>query len=314
MTVVLLTAWILISAEHSPAQGGVTFHATAAQWTAALYCAPTTAFPFTASNVALASEVSLPPSCTAAPISYGRWLTFNRAATGLATDFVFDASPPGNSACYLCNPERIGACGDTEHDWSFSFGGGAPVFGVALWGLSGALNQYTLIVRGPGGATLASQALASSGSFVGVVSDQPITTLFMDDTSSPGGVVVEGITFATDNGLRSVSPGCGTSTITACGNAVLGGSVSFQLGALQGLGFMVLGFTPGSQPVCTGCTVGMGPGVSTEFTSTYMVFVPPNPALRGTRLYCQGLDLLAAGGCLQPMPLTLTQTIRLTVQ
>ena len=103
---------------------------------------------------------------------------------------------------------------------------------------------------------------------------------------------------------------CGPTTITPIGNPGLGGSVTFTVGAVTGFPFVGFGFTPLAVPFC-GCTVGHEWAVAATGPAVTLS-IPAVPALVGSQVHAQGLDLFGTGGCADPL-LTVTDTITLTI-
>ncbi|MBL8731978.1 MAG: hypothetical protein JNN13_06380 [Planctomycetes bacterium] len=110
--------------------------------------------------------------------------------------------------------------------------------------------------------------------------------------------------------LERSAHGCGATTIHVTGHPEIGNVIEFTLGNTTGFPLVGFGLTNISVPFCA-CTIGHEWAVAI-FGNTVQLPVPPNPTLIGMQVLTQGMDLLGAGGCADPL-LTLTDTITLTL-
>ena len=74
-------------------------------------------------------------------------------------------------------------------------------------------------------------------------------------------------------------------------------------------------------PVIPGCACTLGHDFSLlvgtplpPAAAADALLIPNNPALVGTAVLAQGLDLFAPGGCTSPLDFTLTDYFRFTIQ
>lgn len=152
-------------------------------------------FDFTASNVALANEMSGLPT-NGAWIAGVQTLTFSSLNTGLSFDFAFNSEMEDQDIWYANS--RLGASRSTEHDWSVTFPTGAYCVGLTdlIYGSSG--TDYIRIYDTNEQLIFTSQGIPFSGSgyFFGIVSDVAIGRILYDNSSSSGGAALGGIIVA----------------------------------------------------------------------------------------------------------------------
>lgn len=113
--------------------------------------------------------------------------------------------------------------------------------------------------------------------------------------------------------LSAQATGCGTATMVASGQPNLGGSVSFRIDNEVGIPFLWIGLPLGA-PLCppAACTIG-ATFESIVLGDTLQATIPCDPTLRGGTVLIQGGDFGGAGGCPQPLQLSLTDTIQATI-
>ena len=153
-------------------------------------------FDFTASNVALANEMSGPPT-NGTWINGVQTLTFSSGNTELSFDFAFKSEMESQDIWYANS--RLGASRSSEHDWSVTFTTGAYCVGLTdlIYGSTSG-TDYIRIYDTNEQLIFTSQGIPFSGSgyFFGIVSDVAIGRILYDNSSSSGGAVLGGIIVA----------------------------------------------------------------------------------------------------------------------
>ena len=186
---------VLVSSSLASAQ--VSFHTDEDDWVVALHCAFVDDFAFTPDNVALASEVALPPTSCAQQL--GQSIQFLQAATGFAVSFQYRADFGTHKVCYVCD-DSIGACGPAEHDARFELTEGWTCAGFAFRS-QGSHAQYLVRVYDANDVELGSFQPTGDEPFIGAVSSVPIRTIRLDDNDVPGGLSISEILVAQLGGV-----------------------------------------------------------------------------------------------------------------
>lgn len=109
-------------------------------------------------------------------------------------------------------------------------------------------------------------------------------------------------------------PGCGSPTLTATGVPAIGNTIVLQLSGAVGLPFLLLGLPASPTTVCAGCSLGLQQSSMTSlFTTSHAITVPPWASLIGVRFGAQGFDALAPGGCTTAVPFRLGNQLTITL-
>lgn len=179
LTVVIVVSTCFVLVED--AKSAITLFTDEATWLSHTSFSSYASLPFTAANVVLADEVTLPP--TVSPAYLGPQLTFQSGNTGLPFDFVFRAEAPATQVYHRI--DKLLAGPHWEHDWSINFGAGQPVYeiGLVLTGHDWPPTFYKVY------DTSNSEMATFSGSpvFLGIVSDIEIGRILFDDPPTAGG-------------------------------------------------------------------------------------------------------------------------------
>ncbi|MBL8748471.1 MAG: hypothetical protein JNK78_04875 [Planctomycetes bacterium] len=139
---------------------------------------------------------------------------------------------------------------------------------------------------------------------------------------SPWTTIVPSLTNARFRGVRRISLpsnsarfpiGCGAANIKVTGNAELGTNMFVSM-TNSAFGFSLLGYGlfPAFFPFCGSCTIAHEWTVIVGATD-HTLTIAPSWATLGLPIYAQGADLLAPGGCADPL-LTLTDAVGFTIQ
>ena len=112
--------------------------------------------------------------------------------------------------------------------------------------------------------------------------------------------------------ISRIPHGCGPTSIVPSGTGAIGTTLTTTIGNTTGVPFVGYGFVLFPSPVCALCTIGHEWGV-VQFGSTSNFGIPNNVAFAGLVVGIQGADLLGSGGCATPGPVTLTDTLAVTL-
>ncbi|MBL8899148.1 MAG: hypothetical protein JNM84_16030, partial [Planctomycetes bacterium] len=97
------------------------------------------------------------------------------------------------------------------------------------------------------------------------------------------------------------------------GTPGLGASIGLQMTGTSSFASLFLGFAPLAVPLCASCTLGTTLDIVLSGTTFPPFAIPCDPLLVGGRIYAQGFDLGSPGGCTSPLPLRLSDTLRITI-
>lgn len=111
--------------------------------------------------------------------------------------------------------------------------------------------------------------------------------------------------------FQTLTHGCGAAGIAYTGNATIGTLTTFSLTNATSVPVLFLSATLLATPLCPGCTLGPNPDVLVP-GSTLPLAIPNNRSLMGARIYVQGADVNATGGCSAPR-MTVTNTVVMTI-
>jgi subtilisin-like proprotein convertase family protein len=173
----------------------------------------------TATNVALANEVAAPPT---ANLSVGSPLTFLATTAGLPFSFTLDALQPGGWMVYWdqslpgwdgtlsigdVNPSGCDDC-YADDDFELSFDPTSNIYGVGfylvdnnfesgekiyVYGASGLLAECG---GGPDPCVILPADSGAAGSFIGVIADEPITSIRFDENAGGDDIAIRDLSFA----------------------------------------------------------------------------------------------------------------------
>ncbi|MBK9386120.1 MAG: hypothetical protein IPN34_15010 [Planctomycetes bacterium] len=114
--------------------------------------------------------------------------------------------------------------------------------------------------------------------------------------------------------ITTTPTGCGGLGLqVASGAPRLGSSIGFELTSSSGFASLFLGFAPLALPLCASCTLGTTLDIVLSGLALPPLAIPCDPLLVGGRIYVQGIDLGSLGGCAAPLPLRLSDTLRVTI-
>ncbi len=162
---------------------------------------------------------------------------------------------------------------------------------------------------------------AATTTLVSIVDTGPTSTV-NSLLVSPANTAFRGVRLLTKpSTIQRFPAACGTTGITMSGNGELGTTVRTTLRNPVGFPFVGYGLTQIGLPVIPGCACTLGHDFSLlvgtplpPAAAADALLIPNNPALIGTAVLAQGLDLFAPGGCTSPLDFTLTDYFRFTIQ
>ncbi|MCI0585977.1 MAG: hypothetical protein L0323_03940 [Planctomycetes bacterium] len=112
---------------------------------------------------------------------------------------------------------------------------------------------------------------------------------------------------------RATACGAPSPTLTATGLPALGGSVAFVLGGVTGAPVLWVGL-PVSAPLCAPGACLLGASLSIVLPVDSIAFdIPCDPTLAGGAASVQGANLFGPGGCLLPLPFSVSDTIDISL-
>lgn len=135
--------------------------------------------------------------------------------------------------------------------------------------------------------------------------------------TSPSGTAFRGLRYLAlpSNTLRFPAACGGSADLKIQGNAEIGTDVRTTVTTPSGLPAIVYGLAPAFLPIDPSCSCFFGASLDVlVFGSTSTLSLPNVPGLIGLRLFTQGADLLAPGGCNSPLPITVTDYFTFVVQ
>jgi hypothetical protein len=135
--------------------------------------------------------------------------------------------------------------------------------------------------------------------------------------TSASGTAFRGVRFlAKPSTVQRFPAACGgTADIKIQGNAELGTDVRTTITTPSGLPAIIYGLSPTFLPIHPTCACFFGTNLDVVlFGTTTTLSLPNQPALIGLRLFTQGADLLAPGGCNTPLDVTVTDYFAFTLQ
>ncbi|HKB17140.1 MAG TPA: hypothetical protein VKF62_13825, partial [Planctomycetota bacterium] len=112
---------------------------------------------------------------------------------------------------------------------------------------------------------------------------------------------------------RATSCGAPSPILTPGGLPALGGSISFTLGGVTGAPLLWVGL-PTSAPLCGPGSCLLGAGLSIVLPIDSIAFdIPCDPTLAGGAASVQGANLFGPGGCLLPIPFSVSDTVDISL-
>jgi hypothetical protein len=97
------------------------------------------------------------------------------------------------------------------------------------------------------------------------------------------------------------------------GLPVIGSTVGWQVTGNTGTPAILVGFVPINFPICPACILGATIDVVVNGATIPASPIPCDPLLIGGQVYLQGIDIGSAGGCVTPLPLRMSNTVRITI-
>ena len=291
----IAASFVLIDTVHS---GQASIYTSESQWLNAAGATATLEYPFSASDVLLANEVATLP--TNGQTFNDVVLTFDATTTGYPISFVFRRHmlTSGHQIIFYTPPGRLGVAWSTEHDWSIDLNPGSAVTAIAL-NLSGQVAADSVRVYDEAGGLMGQLSLPGSEEFVGVVSQQPIGRILVDDSSSAGGRTIHGIALPTVGASCQWYCGSATNmdTYTVGAPYLLGGAFQGTVGfSAPNIGAVIAGYLgqltfpiwgqQGLVNVGTTEVMGLPSGIGAS-PVVIMWAVPNEPAYVGFHVYSQ---------------------------
>ncbi|HET6205143.1 MAG TPA: hypothetical protein VFI25_20305 [Planctomycetota bacterium] len=135
------------------------------------------------------------------------------------------------------------------------------------------------------------------------------------NANSYSGWTVDNVRARTSGTFSTFPSGCGSPapTLTPIGTPGLGETVSFALGGVTGAPILWIGF-PSSVPLCPGSSCLLGATfVAVLPVPSLTVAIPCDTTLSGGTVAVQGGNLFGPGGCLLPIPFTVSDTIHVAI-
>lgn len=158
---------------------------------------------------------------------------------------------------------------------------------------------------------------SGSGTVLCTVTDTGPNSVVTPLLTSPSGTVFRGVRYlARPSTLQRFAASCGGSAdLKVQGNAEIGTAVRTTVTTPAGLPIVVYGLTSAIQLIDPNCGCFFGTTLDlVVFGSSSTLTVPNRPSLMGLRVFTQGADLLAPGGCVSPAPITVTDFYSFVVQ
>ena len=168
-------------------------------------------------------------------------------------------------------------------------------------------------VNNGGIVTLYATSTLGSTNVLFEVLDLGATSTFNPIATAPTNTVFRGVRYIAGSPFVSrIRHGCGPTSFTSVGDASIGTTFTSTVGNTTGIPFVGYGFAVFPAPVCATCTLGHEWAV-VLFGANSVFGIPNNSAFVGVTIGIQGADLLGSGGCASPGPVTLTDTLVITL-